>query len=399
MRVVVAGGGFAAAEAVIALHELAGDRVEVELVSSTPELLYRPHAVTAPFTAGDIRRVPLAPLCEQHGATLRLGALTAVDVPGHRIHTDATPPIGYEALLVAVGARRRPALRDAMTFDGRRGIAELRRLLDGLTAGSVQRVAFVVPDGVTWPLPLYELALQTSLLVPGADLAVVTAEPEPLELFGSDVSARVRTLLEERRIELLPLERLRRFRADRIVALPRIEGPRLHGLPADHAGFIPVDEHGRVDGTASVWAAGDATNAPVKQGGLAAQQASAAAEAIAARAGAPIDPHPFRPFLRAVLLTGGLPLWLGAGGAFQHRPWPQPGKVVGARLSKWLNEPDPATAPQTVDAAFALAEETARAGRPGEALNWLDAVEALVGRLPDEYAAKRREWTLTTPDC
>ena len=53
-----------------------------------------------------------------------------------------------------------------------------------------------------------------------------------------------------------------------------------------------------------VFAAGDIANFPIKQGGLAAQQADAAAEAIAAEAGAQVDPQPFKPVLRGILLTG-----------------------------------------------------------------------------------------------
>ena len=62
-----------------------------------------------------------------------------------------------------------------------------------------------------------------------------------------------------------------------------------------------MDEHGRVSGIEDVYAAGDATTFPIKQGGLAAQQAVAAAEAIVARHGTDLDPQPFRPVLRGML--------------------------------------------------------------------------------------------------
>jgi sulfide:quinone oxidoreductase len=103
-----------------------------------------------------------------------------------------------------------------------------------------------------------------------------------------------------------------RFAVDRVVAMPVPVGPRIPGLPTDDAGFLPVDEHARVRGAADVYAAGDATDAPIKQGGLAAQQAVAAAEAIAARHGADLDPEPFRPVLRGMLFTGGRERWLRA---------------------------------------------------------------------------------------
>ena len=67
-----------------------------------------------------------------------------------------------------------------------------------------------------------------------------------------------------------------------------------------------------MSGCAGVYAAGDATTFPLHQGGLAAQQADAAAESIAASLGAIAEAEPFRPVLRGVLLTGGAPLYLRA---------------------------------------------------------------------------------------
>jgi sulfide:quinone oxidoreductase len=66
---------------------------------------------------------------------------------------------------------------------------------------------------------------------------------------------------------------------DAVVALPLVRGPRLAGVPADDLGFIPVDSHGRARGLEDVYAAGDATHFPVKQGGLATQQADVVASA------------------------------------------------------------------------------------------------------------------------
>ena len=97
--------------------------------------------------------------------------------------------------------------------------------------------------------------------------------------------------------------------------------------------------HG-VDG---VWAVGDMTTRPLKQGGLAAQQADVAAADIAARAGADVDVRPYEPRLQGVLLTGGDPLYLErrpsapptstAGEGFLW--WPAH-KVVGRRVAPYL---------------------------------------------------------------
>jgi sulfide:quinone oxidoreductase len=49
-----------------------------------------------------------------------------------------------------------------------------------------------------------------------------------------------------------------------------------------------------------VYAIGDMTNRPLKQGGLAAQQADVAAAAIGAAAGLTASSEPYRPVLRAI---------------------------------------------------------------------------------------------------
>jgi sulfide:quinone oxidoreductase len=67
--------------------------------------------------------------------------------------------------------------------------------------------------------------------------------------------------------------------ADRFVALPRLRGAPIDGLPQTINGFVPVDAHCQVHGLEDVFAAGDITSFTVKQGGLATQQADVAAEA------------------------------------------------------------------------------------------------------------------------
>ena len=95
-----------------------------------------------------------------------------------------------------------------------------------------------------------------------------------------------------------------RVSADRVIALPRLTGRAVAGLPADPDGFLAVNDEGRVAGVSDVFAAGDGTTFPVKQGGLAAQQADVAATAIARRAGVEVEQTRFAPVLNAQLLTG-----------------------------------------------------------------------------------------------
>jgi sulfide:quinone oxidoreductase len=362
-RVVIAGGGVAALEAALALRALAEDRVIVELLAPEPQFWYRPLAVAEPFDLGEVRRFELAELAAVAGATFSLGALAGVDAGGRLARTSAGSSVPYDVLLVACGAGPTPAVPGALTFRGPADTERVRALLEEIVAGRVGRVAFVVPWGAVWSLPIYELALMTAAYLAErglerVELALVTPEEEPLQLFGRAGSEAVQELLEERGIAVrsgsCPVElvdgELRLYpegtiAADRVVALPRLRGPRIDGLPQTVEGFVPVDAHGQVHALSDVFAAGDITSFPVKQGGIAAQQADAAAEMIAANAGADLTPQPFRPVLRGLLLTGRQPRYLrheltgSAGDASSASPeplWWPPAKIVGRYLAPFL---------------------------------------------------------------
>ena len=133
-----------------------------------------------------------------------------------------------------------------------------------------------------------------------------------------------------------------RIEAAAVVALPRLEGPRLPGVPCDPSGFVPTDEYGRVGSEVDVYAAGDLTQFPLKQGGIATQQADAAAASIAAQVGAAVEPTPFKPVLRGLLLTGMVPRYLRAevgtadSVADTEALWWPPAKIVGRYLAPFL---------------------------------------------------------------
>ena len=209
-------------------------------------------------------------------------------------------------------------------------------------------------------------------------ITIYTPETAPLDVFGAGATAALREDLDEVGIkvqtsafvtpgrdgQLTAEPGARPLRAHRVVALPRAVGPAVPGLPCDVRGFVPCDRHGKVYGTAGVWAAGDAIAFPVKQGGLAAQQADAVAEDIAVRAGADLRPQPFRPVLRGVLLTGRGAAWMrsapagGGDGEAERRAlfWP-PTKIAGRYLSPYLAE---------LDRAQAVGEAPQPDGRPVE---------------------------------
>jgi sulfide:quinone oxidoreductase len=363
LHVLVAGGGVAALEAMVALRKLAGELVDVELLSPDADFFYRPLSVAEPFGRGTVLRFDLASLAYGCGARHTPGTLVAVDADERRVRTGRNVSLGYDALLLAVGARPREALPGALTFRGEADVRLFKGLLSDLERGLVRRVVFAVPGGVTWPLPLYELALMTAehLAERGltAELTIATPEAAPLAILGREASDAVAARLGERGVRLLtgtypeavgegelrvvpdpPIP------ADVVVALPRLRGVPLAGVPQDEDFFVPVDSACRVSGLEGVHAAGDITTFPVKQGGLAAQQADAAAQTIAAAAGAEVTPEPFDPVLRGLVL-GSSPLFLrtelGGGrgdvsSAGTEALWWPAAKIAARYLSPYLAE-------------------------------------------------------------
>jgi len=359
-HILIAGGGVAALEALIAIHELGRGEQRVTLLAPAPEFVYPPMSVAEPFCLGHADRHPLAGIAREFGATLVRDSLEAVDAEERVATTGSGETIAYDSLLVAVGARPEPAYRNAITFGADGAPEALAGLLSDLELGYAKRVAFVVPSTVAWSLPLYELAVMTardawSAGIDGVEFVFVTPEERPLEAFGPEASSMLGALLAEEGIEFIGstvadvgqnfvLTGDRRIDVSRTLALPLPEGPAVAGLPASPDGFIPVDEHGRVQGVEDVYAAGDVTSFPIKQGGLAAQQAVAAAEAIVARHGVDLDPQPFRPVLRGMLMTGGQRRWLRApvgdtpghsAAALQALWWP-PTKIASRYLAPYL---------------------------------------------------------------
>jgi sulfide:quinone oxidoreductase len=361
-RVVVFGGGVAGLEALLELRELAGDRVDVELIAPEHRFFYRPLSVLEPFGRKPGDHWELDDLTRVAGARFTPGELVAVDVEAHTAELKSGQRITYAAAVLACGGRPEVALPGALTFRGPADTDRFKALLDDVKAGRAKHLVFAVPSGIVWPLPIYELAFLTAAEFARdgteAQLAIVTSEPSPLALFGRTGSERVAALLREREIAVYasayPHEvvagALRcvpetEVPADRVVAPPRWRGPGIQGVPCDRDGFVPTDLYGRVRGARDVYAAGDLTTFPIKQGGLAAQQADAAAETIAAEAGVPLDPQPFQPTLRAVLVTGARPTYLQvelrgghgeAAKASPEPPWRQQGKIVGRRLAPFL---------------------------------------------------------------
>jgi len=351
----------------LALRALAGDRVDMTVVAPELKFINWSMSVDQPFKPQRVRGLRLEDTAAELGARWHRGALDRVQPERHLAVTKDGDELSYDVLVLALGAHpeREWSSEDVLTYHGTRDGPSYRLLLAKLREGRVNRLAFVKPGGASWPLPLYDLALMTSAEcrahdLSGVELSLVTPEEEPLAIFGHAASAAIRRLLDDSGVtlytssygspsrpgwlDILPGDR--GMQVDQVVTEPRLVGPRIRGIACERDGFIRTDEHGRLAGVDDVFAAGDATTFPIKQGGLAAQQADAVAEAIAAGVGADIKPQPFRPVLRGVLLTGGAPRYLRSdisGGAGDDSTisgealWWPPDKIAGRYLAPYLS--------------------------------------------------------------
>jgi sulfide:quinone oxidoreductase len=437
VRVLIAGGGVAAIEASLTLKELLGARAAVTLLAPEPEFVYRPLAVAEPFGLASAAHIALPQLAREAGAQLHPGKLDRV-APEHDVAiTEDGEELEYDALMLTLGARPSPALAGAMTYRGVRDNAAYGSLLQEFEHGELRRLVFAVPTAVHWSLPLYELALLTAWharrkQLKGVKLALITHEEKPLGLFGARASESVRRLIADAGIELqtsaapaavdgdeLLLMNGGHIEADGVVALPRLEVDPIAGVPQGPHGFFGTDLNMRVEGRRNIYAAGDATWFPIKQGGIATQQADTAASAIAAEEDPAIAIEPFRPVLRATVLAGdkawslnatiddpdgtsasGIPQLFSPTGKIVgrrllpflasrvDRPWQGP---VGSEVKSGTQDGDEEEV-DLVEMALTAADADARWGDHHSALRWLEIAERLGHALSPAQQAKRSDW-------
>ena len=197
-RVIVAGGGVAAVETLLALRRLAGERVETTIVAP-PAHASRP----TPWRS---------PGCSREGTCSRRArrsrgrgvpdSVAEIDPAAHRIRCASGDELGYDHLVLASAGGRAQHGHTASSSARTPRRRALHGLLDEVDRGYVAEVAFVVPGcGAVWPLPLYELAIMAarqawSMGMDHVRFALVTPEERPLAVFGRVPSHAIGELLD-----------------------------------------------------------------------------------------------------------------------------------------------------------------------------------------------------------
>lgn len=326
-KVLIVGSGPGALEACLALSrsEHLPD-LEISLISPQTEFVYRPNVVVEPFGGQEPSRYNVGEIIAGSNTQQWLGTIDRVDPGAKKAWSPEGDEFDFDAIIIATGTEQRADLPEpAITFGGPAAMDEFKALVADVDAGVVHNIVFTAAEGRFWSLPLYELALMTasraeSQSVSQISVSIITPEHEPLQVFGSENAARVLSLLTqfgvtvqlESAVSLWDGHTLvtadgENHQVDRVFAMPKLFGRAPNGLPRVDDGFVPVDHHQQVLGPdgplAGIYAVGDVTNFPIKQGGLASEEADVAVAAIEAElAGGPV-PAPFSGEIQAILLT------------------------------------------------------------------------------------------------
>ena len=372
---VVLGGGIAGLEATMALADLARGRTELMLVTPDPDFQLKPMVVEEPFTSEPANRRELAPVADALDAELIRGSVGEVIAGAQVVMLADGRSLHYDFLVVCVGGHARGVYSGTTTVRAAGEAIGIDRLLAAAAEHESRRLALVVPPGVSWTLPLYEIALMSrrraqELGLLDLRISLDTPEAAPLTVFGSVPSEAVAELLRARKIDFhggavrsgggygRPVRDPGRGagrggcgdcaagsgRSDARAAAARRRGvhPDRRARPGRRCADGSMPPATRRPSRSSRAASGPSRRMPrpsTSQGEL----------------GADLEPSPFHPILRGKLIVGGESLDLrqdltgghGEGVASPDYLWWPPQKVSGRYLSAWLadepirSEPEP----------------------------------------------------------
>lgn len=403
--VCVVGAGTPGLEALLAAREQLGAEIDLRLIAPEREFRYRPMNAGSLFGPVRERGLAIGDLAGEVGATWLADRVAAVHGDQHSLLTRDGDTVGFDYLLLAVGAQSRRTLAQGQVWERGHDPSFLDRILAEIEAREIERIAIVIPRGARWPLPAYELALVLAWRGAGADtrVALLTAERAPLEALGPEATDAVARELDAagvnvisgveitddpsavassaRRVRLIVVpessagqsdaltgrpttltdrdgfaeqqagDRIDPVRGrsvgayDRLISLPTVDGPSIAGVASDAAGFVEVDEGLRVCGSEHIWAAGGCIAAALEHSALGARQADAAIDAIAATVRA-TNRAPVAPELTGILLTGQRDQWQAENPIGTREPstrclWWPPGRAVGRMLAQRIAAWDP----------------------------------------------------------
>jgi len=227
-RVLIAGGGIAGLEALMAIRDHAGERVDITLVAPDPDFVYKPLIVEEPFSSQPAEQHALAPIAEGLDARFVQQRVTAVLPKARKVELAEGSNLEYDKLVICIGARPRPAFAHAVPLRTDGTVLPIDSLLRETESSESRVMAFVIPPGRTWPLPVYELALMAQrrsreIGVQGVECLVVTPEESPLIVFGRAASDAVTSLLAARGIEIRTAVRVKEATNSQLLLAPRDE--------------------------------------------------------------------------------------------------------------------------------------------------------------------------------
>ena len=316
-HVIIVGGGVAGLEALLALQALAGDRVDLTLVSQHDWFVDRPVTVAEPFGLASAARHSVPDIVAERGARFVGATVVAVHADAHRVSCADGTELSFDTLILAPGARLSAPVADAIAFGLEGSGRAIGEMLDRLRSGEARSVAFVAPSTTGWLLPLYELALMTARELARSNVeGVAAAPPQP----GGSASGAVR----RRRAARAPAAcwprrgssssarpRTGSAAADYVVTLPLLRGPELAGVPTTPPdGFIAVDEHGQVKDSPTCTPPATGSTFRSSRVGSRRSRRMPWPSTSPPRMERASSPMPFRPVLRGMLFTGEAPLYM-----------------------------------------------------------------------------------------